>query len=71
MGLQLRNRTAARPSVMRAPRQWSQDALPGSAPRVEGIPEPFPDAPPAAHDRLFFWLGMLGTAAAGAAYLSR
>jgi hypothetical protein len=70
MGLHLGQRQAQRPPVMRAPPRWNQKVLPGSAPRIQGIPEPFPDTPTPAHDRLYFWLGMLGTAAAGAVYLS-
>jgi hypothetical protein len=71
MGQRLGQRQARRPSpVMRAPPQWSQGVLPGSAPRIEGTPEPFPETPAPRHGRLFYWLGMLGTAAAGAVYLS-
>jgi hypothetical protein len=71
MGLHFRPRNGRPLSVMRAPLPWSQDALSGSAPRIEETPEPFPATPAPAHDRLFFWLGMLGTADAGAVYLSR
>jgi len=70
MGLHFRPRNARALSVVRYPTPWRQHALPGSAPRIERTPEPFPATPRVAHDRLFFWLGMLGTAAAGAVYLS-
>ena len=69
MGLLFRPRNS-RP-LLGAPAPWRQHALPGSAPRIEETPEPFLATPRPAHDRLFFWLGMLGTAAAGAVYLSQ
>ena len=71
MGLHFRQRNGRPPSVMRAEHQWSQSPSSGSTPRIEGRPEPFPATPTPAHDRLYFWLGVLGTAAAGAVYLSR
>ena len=71
MGLRLGRRQARRSPVRRAPPQWSQEVLPGSAPRIKGTPEPFPETPVPPHGRLVYWLGMLGTAAAGAAYLSQ
>jgi hypothetical protein len=70
MGLHFRPRNSRPLSVVTTPPPWRQHALPRSAPRIEGTPEPFPATPRPAHDRLFFWLSMLGTAAAGAVYLS-
>ena len=70
MGLHFRQRNAHPPTVMRALPPWSQHALPGSAPRIEGKPEPWFSSPSRLHKRALFWLGMLGTAAAGAVYLS-
>ena len=70
MGLRLGRRQARRLPVMRVPPQRSHKPLPGSAPRIEEIPEPFPEVPEPPHGRLVYWLGMLGTAAAGAVYLS-
>jgi hypothetical protein len=71
MGLHLGRRQIRRQPVMTALPQWSQEVLPGSAPRIKGTPEPFPETPAPPQSRLVYWLGMLGTAAAGAVYLSQ
>ena len=70
MGLHFRQRNAHPPTVMRAPPPWNEDPLPRLAPRIIGKPEPLFCSPSRPHQRALFWRGMLGTAAAGAVYLS-
>jgi len=71
MGLPFRPRNSRPLSGVSAQPSWKQHAPPGSAPRIKGTPEPFPESPAPPQGRLFYWLGMLGTAAAGAVYLSQ
>lgn len=70
MGLNFRQQKPRPRTVMRVPPPWGEDSLPGLVPRIKGKPEPLFSSPSRPRKRALFWLGMLGTAAAGAVYLS-